>query len=137
MRRARSLAHQRRVLRAESAIAVRVAAEKRLTAELRGEEARRAELLKAVEAAQAAQAAQAAGSRHAGSPVWLPLAVREAHTAVLAQAAVLPRHAQAAARQELAACESRLRQLARTLAARRAEAPHQAAELQALQAALP
>jgi hypothetical protein len=136
MRRARSLAHQRAVMRLRSAIDVRLAAEGALRRELAAEAARREELTKTLSAAtRALEAWERGGEAHA---VWLPQAVREAHAScVRAPAALPPRAAAATAQQELRACEARLRQLQRTLLARTLEAPRQQAALDAQLAALP
>ena len=120
------LAQQRRVLRAESAVAVRRAAEARLRGELADEQRRRAELLQLAARASEAEKAEAEG-RRGSHALWLPAAVRHAR----AQVAALPRHAAAHAAQELRTCEARLRQLARTLHATMAQAPRQEADLAA------
>ena len=119
-------AQQRRVLRAESAVAVRVAAEARLRRELADEQRRRTELQQLAARAAAASAKEAAG--RTAPTLWLPQAVRDA---TRTQAAALPRHAASHAAQELRTCEARLRQLARTLRATMAQAPRHEEDLAA------
>jgi hypothetical protein len=126
MRRELRQAAARRVLRAESAIAVRHAAEARLRGELADEQRRRTELLQLAARASEAEKAEAEG-RHGSRTLWLPAAVRDAR----AQVAAPPRHAAAHAAQELRTCEARLRQLARTLRATMAQAQRHDEELAA------
>jgi primosomal protein N' len=136
MRRARSLAHQRAVMRFRSAIAVRLAEEGALRRELATERARREELAQTLSSAtRALEAWERSGT---APPVWLPQAVRAAHAScVRAPAALPPRAAVATAQQELRACDARLQQLQRTLLARTLEAPGQQAALDAQLTALP
>jgi signal transduction histidine kinase len=130
MRRELRLSQQRRVLRAESAIAVRRANEARLRGEIADEQRRRTELLQLAAQATEAQAAEAAGRR--ARTLWLPSAVRDAADARAATAVqALPRHAAAMAAQELKTSEARLRQLAATLRATQAQAPRHEADLAA------
>lgn len=128
MRRELRLAQQRRVLRAESAVLVRRAAEARLRGEIADEQRRRAELLQLAAQAAEAQAAEASGRRL--QALWLPSAVRDADTRA-ATVQAQPRYAAVHAAQELRTSEARLRQLARTLSATQAQAPRHEAELAA------
>jgi hypothetical protein len=129
MRRELRLAQQRRVLRAESAVMVRRAAEARLRGEIANEQRRRAELLQLAAQAAEAQAAEASGRR--SRALWLPSAVRDAADARAATVQAQPRYAAVHAAQELRTSEARLRQLARTLSATQAQAPRHDAELAA------
>jgi len=130
LRHERSLAHQRRVLRAKSAIHLRLEEEARLSRELRAESKHHTELLSRLQ--QHARYAELPE----GHRVWVPSAVRSAAFQA-PQRSVEPVWALRTTRQQLALSESRQRQLARMLRARRAEAGWQQEALEAATSALP